>query len=287
MSDWSLDHGLGDRGIIVTGAARGIGRAVAEAFASAGARVLAVDVDPAVDDVVASLDGTGGRHAAAVCDLTDLDGHRRLISDVVALAGRFDHLAHAAAVLRRRADIDEVTEDDWDFQVGVNLKASFFLMRTAATRPARQRRRRQHHGVHVAGLDDRWLRRIGGLRRDQGWHRVDDTRHGADLRRRRRTRQHRVARRRRHADDARRPDRRGAGHPSSPASRSAASPSRASWPAPSCSSPPTMPATSPARRSTSAAASSCTDRPHLRSPGSRSLVSFGRSRRWRPRSLEH
>ena len=39
-------------------------------------------------------------------------------------------------MLRRRGDIDEVTEDDWDFQVDVNLKASFFLMRAAATRCA-------------------------------------------------------------------------------------------------------------------------------------------------------
>jgi NAD(P)-dependent dehydrogenase (short-subunit alcohol dehydrogenase family) len=133
VDSWSLDHGLGDRGVIVTGAARGIGRAVAEAFAAAGARVLAVDVDPGVEGVVAALDGGGGRHAARVCDLTDLGVHRALVDDAVALAGRFDHLAHAAAVLRRRADIDEVSEEDFDFQVEVNLKASFFLMRTAAT----------------------------------------------------------------------------------------------------------------------------------------------------------
>ena len=42
-------------------------------------------------------------------------------------------LAHCAAVLRRRFTIDEVTEEDWDFQIGVNLKATFFLNRTAAT----------------------------------------------------------------------------------------------------------------------------------------------------------
>jgi NAD(P)-dependent dehydrogenase (short-subunit alcohol dehydrogenase family) len=133
VDSWSLDHGLGDRGIIVTGAARGIGRAVAEAFASCGARVLGVDVDPGVEAVVGGLDGGAGRHAARVCDLTDLAVHGTLVDDIVALAGRFDHLAHVAAVLRRRADIDDVTEDDFDFQVGVNLKAAFFLMRTAAT----------------------------------------------------------------------------------------------------------------------------------------------------------
>jgi NAD(P)-dependent dehydrogenase (short-subunit alcohol dehydrogenase family) len=131
--DWTLAHGLQDRGIIVTGAARGIGRAVAEAFAAAGANVLAVDVNPTVEAVVASLNESGERHAARVCDLTDLAAHHSLIDDVVGLAGRFDHLAHVAAALRRRTNIDEVTEDDWDFQVGVNLKASFFFMRAAAS----------------------------------------------------------------------------------------------------------------------------------------------------------
>ena len=133
MSDWSHGHGLEGQGIIVTGAAGGIGRAVSEAFAAAGSHVLAVDVDPAVDEVVASLNASGRRHAARVCDLTDLSAHRSLIDDVVGLAGRFDHLAHVAAVLRRRSNIDDVTEDDWDFQVDVNLKATFFLMRAAAS----------------------------------------------------------------------------------------------------------------------------------------------------------
>ena len=74
--------------------------------------------------------------------------------------GRFDHLAHVAAVLRRRAEIVQITEDDWDFQVDINLKGAFSRMRSAATACV------PHSpgpwsitGVHVAGLDDR---RLGG-----------------------------------------------------------------------------------------------------------------------------
>jgi NAD(P)-dependent dehydrogenase (short-subunit alcohol dehydrogenase family) len=130
--DWSIGHGLGGSGVVVTGAARGIGHAVAEGMAAAGARVLAVDIDPGVNDTVESIEGGTERHRAHVCDLADLSTHRGVVDAVTSLAGRFDHLAHCAAVLRRRADIDEVTEDDWDFQVDVNLKASFFLMRAAA-----------------------------------------------------------------------------------------------------------------------------------------------------------
>jgi NAD(P)-dependent dehydrogenase (short-subunit alcohol dehydrogenase family) len=130
--DWSVGHGLRDSGVVVTGAGRGIGRAVAEAMAAAGAQVLAVDIDPQVEGVIAELEGGGERHRALVCDLAALATHDDVVAAITDLAGRFDHLAHCAAVLRRRADIDDVTEEDWDVQVDVNLKASFFLMRRVA-----------------------------------------------------------------------------------------------------------------------------------------------------------
>src|SRR4029079_5814847 len=65
-------------------------------------------------------------------DLRDISGHDELIDQAARAIGRLDVLAHLAAVLRRRATIDDVTEDDWDFQLDVNLKATFFLNRAAA-----------------------------------------------------------------------------------------------------------------------------------------------------------
>ena len=129
---WSVGAGLEDKGVVVTGAAGGIGRAVTEAFAAARARVCAVDLaQEAVEDVVASLDDPS-RHLAAATDLADLTAHDPLFRRVIERFGRFDVLAHVAAVLRRRGDVEEVTEEDWDLQLDVNLKASFFLHRTAA-----------------------------------------------------------------------------------------------------------------------------------------------------------
>lgn len=127
---WSLQ--LEDRGVVVTGGAGGLGRAVAEAFASVGARVAVVDVDQArSEEVVAGLEQPS-RHLAIGADLLDLAGHERILGQVRDAFGRLDALAHLAAVLRRRRTIDEVTEEDWDAQLDTNLKATFFLNRAVA-----------------------------------------------------------------------------------------------------------------------------------------------------------
>jgi NAD(P)-dependent dehydrogenase (short-subunit alcohol dehydrogenase family) len=128
---WNVGAGLEGKGVIVTGAAGGIGRPVAEAFASTGARVMAVDLSQeAADAVAAGLDGTG--HLAVGADLRDLTMHAALIARAREHFGSLDVLAHLAAVLRRRNNVDDVTEDDWDVQLDTNLKASFFLCRAAA-----------------------------------------------------------------------------------------------------------------------------------------------------------
>jgi NAD(P)-dependent dehydrogenase (short-subunit alcohol dehydrogenase family) len=132
--------GIEGKGVVVTGAAGGIGSATARMFAQEGARVFAVDLEQeAVDAVVATFPDPD-RHLAAAADLRDLAGHDPLLRRAAETFGTFDVLAHCAAVLRRRFTIDEVTEDDWDFQIGLNLKATFFLNRTAATLLKEQRR---------------------------------------------------------------------------------------------------------------------------------------------------
>lgn len=120
------------RVVVITGATGGIGRAVAAAFAAAGARVHALDRDPT--EVGALLMDLPHRelHTGAGVDLSNIGEHSRLLEDVVTLHGRIDCLAHLAAVLRRRASIYSVTEEDWDVQMTVNVKTTFFLNRAIA-----------------------------------------------------------------------------------------------------------------------------------------------------------
>jgi NAD(P)-dependent dehydrogenase (short-subunit alcohol dehydrogenase family) len=128
---WSVGAGLEGKGVMVTGAAGGIGREVAKAFSTTGARVMLVDREQeAADGVLPEL--VGGGHVAVAADLTRFSAHEALIRRARDELGSLYVLAHLAAVLRRRKSVDEVTEDDWDFQMDTNLKAAFFLCRAAA-----------------------------------------------------------------------------------------------------------------------------------------------------------
>ena len=168
---WSVGAGLEGKGVIVTGAPGGIGKAVAEAFATTGARVMAVDLDQAkVDEVWPGFEGS--RHLAwpPTCVTSRPTRARR---SGAAELGNLYVLANLAAVLRRRGSVDEVTEEDWDFQHDVNLKAAFFLCRAAGERDDRAGQGRPDHPVQLAGLVDRRLRRVGRLRGDEGWRHHD------------------------------------------------------------------------------------------------------------------
>jgi NAD(P)-dependent dehydrogenase (short-subunit alcohol dehydrogenase family) len=121
--------GLEGHGVIVTGAAQGIGKATAEAFADVGARVRAVDLrEDDVRTVVEAL--PGGPHQAVGMDLNDLDAHVHVVQSAADTLGDVHALVLAAGVLKREP-FDDVTEDAWDWQLDTNLKATFFLSRVA------------------------------------------------------------------------------------------------------------------------------------------------------------
>lgn len=126
-----LGQGLTGEGVLVTGAASGIGRQTIELLARIGAHVCAVDVDAAaLEDAVACLPGEA-RHFAVVLDIADVDAIPLAVADAAARLPSLRALVHAAAYLKRE-QLDQVTAASWDRHVDVNLKGTFFLNRAVA-----------------------------------------------------------------------------------------------------------------------------------------------------------
>ena len=122
----SLGAGLAGRGVIVTGAASGIGRATARLAAACGARVCGVDLNGEALGEEAEKWDDPDRHLPLQIDLTDEDAPQRVVEAVREEFGDLWGLVHCAGVLIRRS-IAEYTREDWDVQHDINLKASFFL----------------------------------------------------------------------------------------------------------------------------------------------------------------
>lgn len=127
-----LAAGVAGRGALITGAGGMIGGAVARALNQAGARLVLTDQDlERMKSNVHGIDGAAGTTLIA-CDLRDGQDRSRLLSQATDFLDRIDILIHAAAVIVRRDDVAKVTDQDWDLQQEVNLKAAFFLSRDVA-----------------------------------------------------------------------------------------------------------------------------------------------------------
>ncbi|KAJ1636369.1 hypothetical protein T492DRAFT_394734 [Pavlovales sp. CCMP2436] len=110
---------------LITGAATGIGKATAELYIAAGARVHAFDIAPC------DLPGAAGTYRV---DMSDVGATKSALQSAIAAeGGRVDHLICSAGVWTY-GDIDETSEAEFDHVVGVNIKGTFFAM--AAVLPA-------------------------------------------------------------------------------------------------------------------------------------------------------
>ena len=135
---------------VVTGASRGIGRAVSAALVQAGAHVHGLARSES--DLAAVAAALGDRFTPHVCDVTDADAVQQAV-DAAASGGRLDVLV-ANAGLGRFGPVDELALDDWHAQIDTNLSGVFYATRAAVPHMKRQQRDGETSGhlVHVASV---------------------------------------------------------------------------------------------------------------------------------------
>ncbi|WP_291295519.1 SDR family NAD(P)-dependent oxidoreductase [Elioraea sp.] len=126
-----MSGALAGRVAVVTGAARGIGAAVARAYAAEGAAVHALDILPSERD--------GARITHHIVDVTDETAVAAAFAAIEAAEGQIDVLVNNAGIITL-APVEEIAVEAWDRLIAVNLRAAFLCIRAVA--PGMKRRRR-------------------------------------------------------------------------------------------------------------------------------------------------
>jgi 3-oxoacyl-[acyl-carrier protein] reductase len=125
---------------IVTGAGRGMGRAIALQLASEGAAVVVNDVRQAsADRVVADIIAAGGQTLAFVADVSDEAQVNAMVAAAVAQFGTVDILVNNAGILGHTQPLEKISGDEWDRLLAINLKGVFNC--TKAVLPIMQAKR--------------------------------------------------------------------------------------------------------------------------------------------------
>ena len=134
----------------MTGAARGIGFAIAERLSRAGAHLVIADVvEVGAAAAVERLHEAGGKAVAAVADVTSPEEVAAMVERALDAFGKLDILVNNAGITGRDAPLWETTDDDWEKVIGLNLTATFYCCRAVVPH---MRERRSDAIVNVASI---------------------------------------------------------------------------------------------------------------------------------------
>lgn len=126
---------LKDKIAVVTGASRGIGRAVAHRFAQEGAEVIAVARNTVLlDSLLAEIARDGGKATQLAADISSDSDCRAVIDKAISLHGRVDVLVNDAGLLGSRTDVTSIDSDEWRLVFDTNVAGTFMLAKYAVLR---------------------------------------------------------------------------------------------------------------------------------------------------------
>jgi 3-oxoacyl-[acyl-carrier protein] reductase len=129
---------LSNRVALVTGASRGIGRAIAEQLARQGAIVIAAAREENARSVADAIHASGGRAESVALDVTDAAGAERVVAATLERHSRIDILVNNAGITRDQLLL-RMKRDDWDAVLATNLTAAFTLTQAVLRPMIRQR----------------------------------------------------------------------------------------------------------------------------------------------------
>ena len=143
---------LSGRPAIVTGAARGLGRAIAVSLAAAGAKVACVDINTeTLAETITAIRNAGGTAEPLACDVTNGQRVNEVVDEVVKLWGGLQILVNNAGITRDNL-IMRMKDDQWDAVLNINLKGTFLFTRAAAKPLIKGRQGRIINIASVSGL---------------------------------------------------------------------------------------------------------------------------------------
>jgi len=151
-----------DRNAIVTGAARGMGYAIAKALFNEGARVAIIDVDEkGVIDAARKLDSKYGRVLGKRVDVTNKSEIQDLVKEIKSLWGGINILVNnAGGALNTPYILEEIEEKDWNLVVDVNLKGAFFCCQAVIPEMTKQKKGAI---VNISALAGHWRASLAGV----------------------------------------------------------------------------------------------------------------------------
>ncbi|HUH46831.1 MAG TPA: SDR family NAD(P)-dependent oxidoreductase, partial [Arenibacter sp.] len=118
---------MASKNVVITGAAKGIGKACVEYFINNGDRVIALDKD---SEALALLDPSSGRLHTLTCDVSKIKLVEEAISTGIQIVGEIDILVNNAGI-QRYSTVTDTTEEEWDMVMNVNLKSAFLCAKFA------------------------------------------------------------------------------------------------------------------------------------------------------------